>query len=72
MRVATPTHYDYYDATATGADGQTWKRYTRAIPPEMDKSNLTVTIKHHRNSWDYTEAASWFRLDGRLLLRRRR
>ena len=59
----TPNHYDYYDATATGADGQTWKRYTRAIPPEMDRSNLTVTIKHHRNSWDYTQSASWYRLD---------
>ncbi len=60
----TPNHYDYYDATTTGADGTTWKRYTRAIPAELDKSSLTVEIQHTQVSWDWTQATSWYRVDG--------
>jgi hypothetical protein len=58
-----PNHYDYYNATATGADGMTWKRYTRRIPDNLDKSNLTIKIRHPQRSWDYTTASSWYRLD---------
>ncbi|MCK4224584.1 MAG: dockerin type I repeat-containing protein [candidate division Zixibacteria bacterium] len=59
----TPNHFDYYDATETGADGRTWKRYTRSIPDNIDKSNLTIKIEHYQSSWDYTSASSWYRLD---------
>jgi len=58
-----PNHYDYYDATKTGADGKTWNRYTRSIPGDLDKSNLTVKIRHRQASWDGTQADSWYRLD---------
>jgi hypothetical protein len=58
-----PVHYDYYDATETGADGNTWKRYTREIPGSLDKSHLTIKIRHHQRSWDLTTASSWYRLD---------
>jgi len=59
----TPNDYDYYDATETGADGNTWKRYTRSIPDGLDKSNLTVKVRHRQHSWDLTQASSWYRLD---------
>ena len=59
----SPDHFDYYNATGTGADGNTWKRYTRRIPDSLDKSNLTVTIRHRQASWDLTTASSWYRLD---------
>lgn len=57
------THYDYYNATETGADGNTWKRYTGTIPDSLNKSNLTVTVRHRQASWDLTTASSWYRLD---------
>lgn len=59
----TPNHFDYYDATETGADGRTWKRYTRKIPDGIDKSNLTIKFEHEQGSWDGTKASSWYRLD---------
>lgn len=58
-----PAHYDYYNATETGADGRTWKRYTRRIPDNLDKSNLTIKIEHLQRSWDWTSTSSWYRLD---------
>ena len=58
-----PNHFDYLDATETGADGRTWKRYTRRIPDSIDKSNLTIKIEHRQRSWDWTQASSWYRLD---------
>ena len=59
----TPNHFDYYNATQTGADGRTWKRYTRRIPDGIDKSNLTIKIEHRQGSWDHTSASSWYYLD---------
>jgi len=58
-----PDDYDNYNATATGADGNTWKRYTRLIPDYLDKSNLTVIIQHSQSSWDYSSTSSWYHLD---------
>jgi hypothetical protein len=58
-----PNHYDYYATIETGADGRTWKRYTREIPGSICKSNLTIRIVHRQASWDLTQASSWYRLD---------
>ena len=58
-----PNHFDYYEGTAVGADGRTWKRYTVPIPGTIDKSNITVKVRHFQASWDGTQASSWFRLD---------
>lgn len=58
-----PNHYDYYGGTATGADGRTWKRYTRAIPSQITKNNLTIKIEHEQAAWDGSTAGSWYRLD---------
>jgi hypothetical protein len=58
-----PNHYDYFSATTTGADGRTWKRYTRQIPSQINKHNLTIKIEHEQASWDYSIATSWYRLD---------
>lgn len=60
----TPNHFDYYNDTEAGADGRTWKRYTRMIPDSLDKANLTVKVRHYQASWDLTQASSWYRLDG--------
>jgi len=57
-------HYDHYNATEIGNDGNTWYRYSRQIPNYLDKSNLTVTIRHYQSAWDLTTASSWFYLDG--------
>jgi len=57
------TNYNYYDETEIGNDGNTWYRYTREIPSYLDKSNLTVTIRHYQGSWDLTTTSSWFYLD---------
>jgi hypothetical protein len=59
----TPNHYDHYDRTKTGADGTTWKRYTVEIPDDIDKSELTIKVRHSQESWDLTAASSWYRLD---------
>ena len=58
-----PDHYDSYDAMETGCDGRIWKRYTREIPLNIDKSNLTIKILHLQDSWDWTSASSWYHLD---------
>ena len=44
--------------TDTGADGQTWTLHTVDIPTELDRSNLTITIRHQQDSWDWTTAGS--------------
>lgn len=43
--------YNTYDATALGADGQTWYRYTRDIPSNLDKTHLRVSILWIASSW---------------------
>ena len=40
----TPNHYDNYDEIEIGADGRMWKRYTREIPDNICKSNLTIKL----------------------------
>jgi outer membrane protein assembly factor BamB len=58
-----PNHFDYFDESRTGEDGRTWKRYTITIPGNIDKSNVTVKVKHFQASWDGTQASSWYRID---------
>ena len=58
-----PIHRNNYNETEVGNDGNTWYRYTREIPANLDKSNLTVEIEHMHASWDFTTTASWFYLD---------
>lgn len=54
----TGNFQDHSDQAATGADGQTWYRHAIDIPLGMDKSNLTVKIRHQQDSWDGTTAES--------------
>lgn len=42
---------DDYDTKATGADGTTWRRYPISIA-KLDKTNLTMEIRHLQDSWD--------------------
>ncbi len=62
-RDGTRDWYDYYEEQAIGADGQTWQRYTVAIPAAMDRSNLIVTIEHRLETWDCQQGLSALSVD---------
>ena len=50
--------YDNHDMIDTGADGQTWYRHPIAIPANLDRSKLVITIRHQQDSWDGSSAES--------------
>ena len=54
----TANYQNTSDLQATGSDGQTWYRHPIAIPIEMDRTQLTMIIRHQQDSWDGTTAQS--------------
>lgn len=59
----TPNNYNYYDEELTGPDGNIWRRYTWPIDASIDKSNLTIRIRHRQVAWDTNVMNSSFYLD---------
>jgi hypothetical protein len=51
------------DLQATGSDGQTWYRHRIPIPAGMNRTNLTIKVRHQQDSWDGTSAESRLYVD---------
>ena len=48
---------DNYISKVTGADGNTWKKYRVTVPDNLDKSNLTISLRQWQDAWDETTAS---------------
>ena len=61
---------DNYISKVTGADGNTWKKYRVTVPDNLDKSNLTISLRQWQDAWDLTTASHsvyWDYIEGFML-----
>jgi hypothetical protein len=49
--------WNYYNYTATGADGQSWYVYDYQIPESVDKTHMKIQIECNAHDWSFGSAS---------------
>lgn len=49
--------WNYYNYTATGADGQSWYVYEYSIPESVDKTHMKIQIACNAHDWSFYDAS---------------